>query len=100
MVVDLLAVLLAAVAPDIADGQHLDIFASGITARDVGPGAAQQVAAPLSADADEPHRDALAGRHGPAPAQNRSRDKERRGEGGAEGGGGLPQELAAGDCEA
>ena len=92
MVIDLLAGLLAAVAPDIADGQHLDILAPRIAARHIGPGAAQQVAAPLAAHADEPHRHPLAGRHGAGSAQSRGRDNGRRGERSGEGGGGLAQE--------
>ena len=45
VVVDLLGRGLAALAPDIADRQHLDILASGVTAGHISPGAAQQVAA-------------------------------------------------------
>ena len=98
MVIDLLGSVLAAVAPDIAHSQHLDIFAPRVAARHIRPRAAQQVAAALAADADEPHRDALAGRHRARPAQDRCRNKGRRSESGGDGGGCLAQEMAAGEC--
>ena len=70
VIVDLLAGLLTPVTPDIADGQDLNVLSARVAARNVGPGAAQQVAAALAPDADEPHRDALAGRDESIPAES------------------------------
>ena len=65
--------LLAAGAQDIADGQDLHVVPRGVPAGEVRPGAPEHMPAPLRADADEPHRDPFAGRHGGPQAQGRAR---------------------------
>ena len=73
---------LAALAPHIADGEHLHVGPRAVTAGDVGPRAAEQMAAALAADADEAHRDAFARRDRAAQAErggwNEKRKTERR----------------------
>src|ERR1039457_570901 len=97
MVVNLLAGRFAAVAPDIADREHLDILAPRVTPRHIRPGAAQEVATPLATHADKPHRDAFAGRHGAASAKRRGWDNGRGGKRGGQRSGGSAQEIAAAD---
>ena len=77
MPVDPLLGALAAVAPDIADGQHLDVLAGRIAAGEVCPGPSEQMDPALGPDTDEPHGDALAGCNRTAFAKGRGRDDAR-----------------------
>jgi hypothetical protein len=87
---------LAAVAPDIADREHLDILPRRVPAREIGPGAAQQMPAALRPDADEPHGDALARRDQAVAAQGRRRDNDGNGERRPECTGAAAQKLPSG----
>jgi hypothetical protein len=75
MIVDLLAGHFATLLTDIASGQNLHIFPGRISARQICPGAAEQVPGPLASHADEAHRDSLAWRDGAATAKRRSGNK-------------------------
>ncbi len=66
---------LGPLALHVADGQHLHVVAAEVAAGQVGPSAAEKMAAALPAQADEPHADAVAGRRGAVLAQGRGRDQ-------------------------
>ena len=61
MFIDFLAGALPSIFPDVTNSEDLNVFASGIAAGDVGPGATQQMSAPLAAHADEAHANAFIG---------------------------------------
>ena len=96
MRIDALTGGIAPAAADIADGEHLHVGAAQKASRDISPGATEQMATALATDADEAHRDALAGWHGAATTERGGRhdSRERHGTGR---GYALAQELTAGN---
>ena len=58
----------------VADAQHLDVVAAEVAAGQVGPGPAEEVAAALPAESDEPHIDPLTGRRSAVETQHRGRN--------------------------
>ncbi len=98
--IDLIAAplgVVAALLAHVAHGQDLDIVARDVAPGHISPGPAQQMAAPLPAQADETHVDPLA-RGGRAVAPESGRGNERRGrQGGSQSNRGLAQKMPAGE---
>ena len=87
--------LLGPLALHVADAQHLHVVAAEVAAGQVGPGAAEEVAAALPAQPDEPHADAVAGRRGAVLAQGRGRDQAGSGNSGPDRGKAAARKLSS-----
>src|SRR5262249_34503478 len=86
-----------AIPPNIANRQNLHLFAPGISACDICPGATQKMSPALSADADKPHGDTFAGRDQSAPAKHRRGNKAWRCTNGGCSGNSSTKKTSAGD---